>query len=679
MSNEKKVEEPLANDDIVIGLGPTSVELEERAHLGGYYPCINGVNTRRTRRTTDFFDTFPRPIGFLAMPDWVTESELEMSLLGDDYDYNHHDNSPLEYVLGELRKPRQQFTCGFLRSFRNNEGRGFTEKELKKLIEDNKIIEDRMRGRPRGVAIEINFKKGLNPVGVREFFERQVFSNPPIVKFSPALLKPYLISKEFIRGLVLKIFGRLDDDDDVPIDYVYTKFPVALYSGIFHGNTCCGQVFDNMTSREEIDELYGGQVHQEHTFTFDTKKEKIAFFSKICKMLIDGMYKDGENGDKKKECENHGNYGNTLVGLFEIRGDRALYCHFLYRFMRNHVVILLFFKIIEKNDELKKTINTQKIMTTTDLTDVKSKVFGIRTMPDADGNPVFEGQIAKGNRSDKKRVERFLPTIEPSIVRKYEVEKKSLIALMERYFSIILFLMGEAQKYYNNHEENPLNIELCREGLALYPDCDGKTMAHVLAKECPRILMRIMNSNPDKKNPIAYLIADDKGETPKSIAIQNLKLQLELDFLPLHRESNMAALSFFESLPDTQPDVEIYKSESKAAAETLAAYRAKADAEAKAAAEAVAAYRAKADAEAKAAAEAVAAARPMGYDMAIKGPDLRPILSLKDRKLQGPGPGKGGRRSRKRNNRNKKRVKTLKNKKKYRSSRARRFHSKNKK
>ena len=653
MSNEKKVEEPLANDDIVIGLGPISAELEGRAHLGGYYPCINGVNTRRTRGTTDFFDTFPRPIGFLAMPDWVTESELEMSLLGDDYDYNHHDNSPLEYVLGELRKPREQFTCGFLRSFRNNEGRGFTEQELNKLIEDNKIIEDRMRGRLKGVAgIKINFEKGLNPVGVREFFERQVFSNPPIVKFSPALLKPYLIHENFISGLAVNIY-QLDPSDDRWKD-VYAKFPVALYSGIFPGNTCCGKVFDNMDSREELDEfyeLYGGQVHQEHTF--DTKKEKIAFFSKICKMLIDGMYKDGENGDKKKECENHGNYRNTLVGLFDTRGDRELYCSFLYRFMRNHVVILLFFKIIEKNDELKKTINTQKIMTTTDLTDVKSKMFGIRTMPDADGNPVFEGQIAKGNRSDQKRVERFLPTIEPSIVRKYEVEKKSLIALMERYFSIILFLMGEAQKYFNNHEENPLNIELCREGLALYPDCDGKTMAHVLAKECPRMLMRIMNSNPDKKNPIAYLIADDKGETPKSIAIQNLKLQLELNFLPLHRGSNMAALSFFQSLPDTQPDVEIYKSEAKAAAEEKAAYRAKADAQAK------------------------ADARPMGYNMADRGPIIKDILSLKDRKLQGQG--QGGRRSRKRNNRNKKRVKTLKNKKKYRSSRARRFHSKNKK
>lgn len=211
----------------------------------------------------------------------------------------------------------------------------------------------------------------------------------------------------------------------------------------------------------------------------------------------------------------------------------------------------------------------------------------------------------------------------------------------------------------NNHEENPLNIELCREGLALYPDCDGKTMAHVLAEECPRMLMRIMNSNPDKKNPIAYLIADDKGETPKSIAIQNLKLQLKLDFLPVHRgsNSNMAALSFFESLPDTQPDVEIYKSEAKAYAEEVAAYRAKAAAEAKA------------DAQAK------ADARPMGYDMAIKGPELIPLLSRNQRN----GSGQGGRRSRKRNNRNKKRVKTLKNKKKYRSSRVRRFHSKNKK
>lgn len=247
--------------------------------------------------------------------------------------------------------------------------------------------------------------------------------NPPTVKFSPALLKPYLVEDHFIKRLTFDNVYLLNPNDDKSSD-AYAKFPVALYSGIFNGNTCCGDVFDNMNSREELDEfyeLYGGQVHQEHTF--DTIKEKIAFFSKICKMLIDGMYKDGENGDKKKECENHGNYRNTLVGLFDFRGDRELYCHFLYRFMRNHVVILLFFKIIEKNDELKKTINTQKIMTTTDLTDIKNKMFGIQTMPDADGNPVFEGQIAKGNMSDQKRVERFLPTIEPSIVRKYEVEK----------------------------------------------------------------------------------------------------------------------------------------------------------------------------------------------------------------------------------------------------------------
>ena len=65
----------------------------------------------------------------------------------------------------------------------------------------------------------------------------------------------------------------------------------------------------------------------------------------------------------------------------------------------------------------------------------------------------------------------------------------------------------------------------------------------------------------------------------------------------------------------------------------------------------------------------------LGYDMATRGPELRPILSRNQRN----GQGQGGRRSRKKNNRNKKRVKTLKNKKKYRSPRARRFRSKNKK
>jgi hypothetical protein len=113
------------------------------------------------------------------------------------------------------------------------------------------------------------------------------------------------------------------------------------------------------------------------------------------------------------------------------------------------------------------------------------------------------------------------------------------------------------------------------------------------------------------------------------------------------------AMTFFNSLPDTQPDVEEYKIK----------------------ADAVVQAKQKAADEAKLKAD-------LGYDMKQQGPPLMPLLSKKKRVVQGPNQAsqtsRGGRRSRKKNNRNKKRVKTL-NKKKYRSSRTRRFRSKNKK
>lgn len=684
MSNEKKVEDPL------ISLGPIPAhpdELQRRAHLGEYYPCINGVKIKPTRRfmqntktTTDFFDTFPKPIGFLAMPpDWVTESELEISLLGDEkYHEKHYNASGARlHEAGVLL-----FTCEFLRNFRNSGGRSFTEQELKKLIEDNIIIKKRMRGKPiisfsplqstKSIKINETFDNGTNPVGVREFFESQVFLNP--VKFSPALLKPYLVKDYFIQRLTfdnLYLLNPNGDDDDA-----YAEFPVALYSGIFHGNTCCGRVFDEMDSREEFeDEDYN--FSDRKRFTFDNKKEKIAFFLKICKMLIDGIEKDGESDDKKKECENHGNYGNTLVGLFDIEGDGDYFCSFLHNFMRNYVVILLFYKLIEKNDELKKIIYTQKRMTTTDITGAfKNKAFSIQTLPDADRKPVFEGQMTLGNRLDKQRVQRFLPTIDPSIARKYEVKKPSLIALLERYFSIILLIMSGRNA---NDYANPLNVVLCREDLLKpyefsglvhsageleYPPhppvCDGKTMAHLLAERCPSILMRIIHVNPEKNNPIAYLIADERGETPKSIAIRELQVvSKNPDSLPDMIEKAVGAMTFFNSLPDRQPDVEEYNIKADALVQQKAEYQAK--------------KKAKKEAQLKAV---------MGYDMAKEGPafDTRfQPLTLQGRRIfknqLETELGQGGRRSRKKNNRNKKRVKTL-NKKKYRLSRMRRCKNK---
>lgn len=682
MSNEKKVEDPL------ISLGPIPAhpdELQRRAHLGEYYPCINGVKiipTRKnTKTTTDFFDTFPKPIGFLAMPpDWVTEGELEISLLGDEkYHEKHYDASGAG--AARLREAGVLlFTCEFLRNFRNSGGRSFTEQELKKLIEDNIIIKKRMRGTPimshfesySSIKINGTFDNGTNPVGVREFFESQVFLNPPTVKFSPALLKPYLVKDYFIQRLTFDNVYLLNPNGN---DDAYAKFPVALYSGIFHGNTCCGDVFDEMDSREEFEDEDYSFISDRKRFTFDTKKERIAFFLKICKMLIDGIEKDGESDDKKKECENHGNYGNTLVGLFDIEGD--YFCSFLHNFMRNYVVILLFYKLIEKNDELKKIIYTQKSMTTTDLTGAfKNKAFSIQTLPDADRKPVFEGHMTMGIRSDKQRVQRFLPTIDPSIARKYEVKKPSLIALLERYFSIILLIMSGRNA---NDDANPLNVVLCREDLLkpyefsglvhsagelehpLYPPvCDGKTMAHLLAERCPSILMRIIHVNPEKNNPIAYLIADERGETPKSIAIRELQVVLKNpDSLPDMIEKAMRAMTFFNSLPDRQPDVEEYNIK----AEQKAEYQAK--------------KKAKKEAKKEAQLKAV-----MGYDMAKEGPafDTRfQPLTLQGRRIfknqLETELGQGGRRSRKKNNRNKKRVKTL-NKKKYRLSRMRRCKNK---
>ena len=178
---------------------------------------------------------------------------------------------------------------------------------------------------------------------------------------------------------------------------------------------------------------------------------------------------------------------------------------------------------------------------------------------------------------------------------------------MNRYFDIIIKIIKNTTDITRGisditRQPNPLNIEACSAETELVPsepdsegnvryvakfvkpkNPDGKTMAHLLAESCPRILMRLMVDPSIKEffvfkfedtdvekyknmkvwiesgkrfipNPIAYSIPDVNGDTPRSLAIAQLKNAVVADarFVDLHRVER-EALQFFESLPEPQP------------------------------------------------------------------------------------------------------------------------------
>jgi hypothetical protein len=200
------------------------------------------------------------------------------------------------------------------------------------------------------------------------------------------------------------------------------------------------------------------------------------------------------------------------------------------------------------------------------------------------------------------------PTIHTGKSKSHDSQRGHYEALLNRYFDIIIEIIKNTTDITRGmsgitRDPNPLNIELCSAETELVPSVpdsegrvryvakfakprnpDGRTMAHLLAERCPRILMRLM-VDPHVKDffvlkfddehnekyhnsrgvyverskrfipsPIAYSIPDVNGDTPRSLAIAQLTDAVaNARFRDLHRVESRA-LDFFSSLPDPQPE-----------------------------------------------------------------------------------------------------------------------------
>ena len=502
--------------------------------LGGYCYC-HPVRP-------SYWDVFPNPIGFIArLPDWISELQLKTEL------YPAPKRAEQKGFL-EIIPGRPRFKYGDLAKYRSKQGQSITPKELAQIVHDNHLLRCRE---------EMKLDMGLNPVGVRRFFETQVFSNPPVVELTPALLKPYLLSEKQIDRLP----DRFKDGAKI--------VPAPIYSGLFHGNTCCGSVFNVMHTREEK------AKYRYKSFTFNTIEERDAFFLQICKLLVAGIEKDDGDSDRKT-CVNHGNYGKCLVELFSDDSDYT--CHTIcYNYsLLNRVVMLLFHKIIEVNEKIRRTMDMDKSQRAV-------MNFASTSMP-------ISGRIP---RYIKKAQEEALVSSTRPMTERTKSERAPLIALLERYFNIIASITNRFYDTGGILPINPLNVELCAAEVELDPTApdsaglvryvakftkprnpDGRTMAHLLAEECPRILMRMMVDPAVKMkfrhdhetrfeiqrtgaqfdaNPIAYLIADSRGETPKSLAMKKLdQASRDAEILPKLQEIESRAYDFFMALPEPQ-------------------------------------------------------------------------------------------------------------------------------
>ena len=502
--------------------------------LGGYCYC--------PANRPSYWEVFPRPIGFIAiLPDWINELQLKTEL------YPAPARAAQKGFL-EIIPGRPRFKYGDLAKYRSKQGQSFTPQELAQIVHDNHVLVCRE---------EMKLEMGLNPVGVRRFFETQVFSNPPVVELTPALLKPYLLSEKQI--------DRLPDRFKAGAKVV----PVPIYSGLYHGNTCCGSVFGIMHTREEK------AKYRYKSYTFGNQEERDAFFLQICKILIAGIEKDDGDSDRKI-CVNHGNYGKCLVELFSDDSDYS--CHkFCYNYsLLNRVVMLLFHKIIEVNEKIRRTMDMDKSQRAV-------MNFASTSMP-------ISGRIP---RYIKKAQEEALVSSTRPMTERTKSERAPLIALLERYFNIIASIINRFHDTGGILPINPLNVELCAAEVELDPTApdsaglvryvakfakprnpDGRTMAHLLAEECPRILMRMMvdpavklKFHHDREtrfeiqqtgaqfdaNPIAYLIADSRGETPKSLAMRKLnEARIEAAILPNLQQIESRAYDFFMALPEPQ-------------------------------------------------------------------------------------------------------------------------------
>lgn len=502
--------------------------------LGGYCYC-HPVRP-------SYWDVFPNPIGFIArLPDWINELQLKTEL------YPAPKRAAQKGFL-EIIPGRPRFKYGDLERYRSKQGQSFTPKELAQIVHDNHVLRCRE---------EMKLDMGLNPVGVRRFFETQVFSNPPVVELTPALLKPYLLSD--------KQLDRLPDRFKSSAKIV----PVPIYSGLYHGNTCCGSVFSEMHTREEKTK------NRYKSYTFNTSDERDAFFLQICKILIAGIEKDDGDSDRKI-CVNHGNYGKCLVDLFSDDSDYACFKICNNYSLLNRVVMLLFHQIIEVNDKIKKTVDMDKSQQA--------------MMNFASTKTSTSGKIPP---NIKKARDEMLVSSTRAMAERTKSERAPLIALLERYFNIITSITNHVYDIGGVIPINPLNIELCAAEVELYPTepdsaglvryvakfvkpehPDGRTMAHLLAEKCPRILMRMMvdpavkmKFHHDREtrfkhqetgerfdaNPIAYLIPDSRGETPKSLAMRKLdEARSQAEILPKLQQIESGAYDFFMALPEPQ-------------------------------------------------------------------------------------------------------------------------------
>ena len=532
------IEKNKLNDTYLV-VGPLQVENRSDNSQGIYYEC--------DKDQFGYWEIFPKPIGYLPqLPDWLTSRDhgrLISSLV------------------------HRYITYGELRNFRTITAptRNFTPEELTKMLTESNTIIRRIRDINMSYPL---LKDGLNPIGVRIFFETQVFSNPPIVELKPALLKPYILSRSALLALrdsslpsVQAILNRIviTGERDERLQSI-KKIPLPIYSGLFHGDTCAGDVFLNMS------------IGHEQQYTFASLEERDAFFLQICKLLIAGIEKDAGHSHIN-DCDNHGNFGECLSGLFD---DSSAYYfpHFHdNHFLKNRVIMLLFHKIVEVNKQIRRTIDmnkSQQVMTNFSLT----------------SNSEF-GKIP--HRVKKAQEEALVSPLREWSKR----EQDPLIALAERYFDIAISIMhNTVYSYGQSVSANPLNIELCAAEVELHPTApdsaglvryvakfanprnpDGRTMAHLLAEECPRVLMRMMQNGEKGNNyfnvttttaympanPIAYLIADSRGETPKSLAMRKLYQAMresailpKLQQKPKLQQIESRAYEFFRALPVPQ-------------------------------------------------------------------------------------------------------------------------------
>jgi len=574
--------------------------------FGGYYPCD---------QFRGYWNIFPKPIGFLKiLPDWITEREFKMQMIGpqprptpQSDSWYSQDDRDREYRLRASRDKdekalrewndkdlsRFNFIYDKYAKFVSSDGRKFTPQELEEMVRNSEIVAKRSNMHPQSHRVELD--AGLNPFGVRKFFEMQVFPNPPGVEFTPALLKPYMLCMTIAPlNLDPHIYdrdGRLDRNPRKEYKNGVMVVLVPLYTGLFPGDTCCGDVFNVMYTLEEVQRY--SPPYSAHTF--EDTEERDAFFLQVCKMVIEGIEKDG---DSAQDCVNHGNYGNCIVDFFKM--DSEYDCSKIRDngFLRDRVIMLLFHKIIECNQKLRDIIELQKMKSVT-----VEKMLELGTYTDHNGivRPLSR------RRNDQASLESILkPTIHTGKTESHESQRNQYASLLNRYFDIIIKIIKNTTDITRGisgitREPNPLNIELCSAETELVPskpdsegnvryvakfvkpkNPDGRTMAHLLAERCPRILMRLMvdpsikdffvlkfeDTDVEKyrgskvyiessrrfiPNPIAYAIPDVNGDTPRSLAIAQLtNAAATARFADLHGLEKKA-LQFFESLPIPQP------------------------------------------------------------------------------------------------------------------------------